>query len=129
MQELLHSKIIRDADKLDCFYVLLTDDIKNTYGCSAEDMQNVELFSTEVNAGVGIRTSKGNISVCECIPEDEIVINDSVVKRYNELANQRKSNASFVRQVKKLNNENYFNNQTDAETIKLNLTNKGYTCS
>ena len=39
-QELLHSKIIRDADKLDCFYVLLTDDIKNTYGCSAEDMQN-----------------------------------------------------------------------------------------
>lgn len=28
-----------------------------------------------------------------------------------------------------VNNENYFNNQTDAETIKLNLTNKGYTCS
>ncbi len=46
-QELLHSKIIRDADKLDCFYVLLTDDIKNTYGCSAEDMQN-ETFSKEI---------------------------------------------------------------------------------
>ena len=46
-QELLHSKIIRDADKLDCFYVLLTDDIKNTYGCSAEDMQN-ETFSNEI---------------------------------------------------------------------------------
>ena len=46
-QELLHSKIIRDADKLDCFYVLLTDDIKNTYGCSAEDMQN-ETFSSEI---------------------------------------------------------------------------------
>lgn len=28
-----------------------------------------------------------------------------------------------------VNNENYFNNQTDTETIKLNLTNKGYTCS
>ena len=28
-----------------------------------------------------------------------------------------------------VNNDNYFNNQTDAETIKLNLTNKGYTCS
>lgn len=28
-----------------------------------------------------------------------------------------------------VNNENYFNNQTDAETIKSNLTNKGYTCS
>ena len=46
-QELLHSKIIRDADKLDIFYVLLTDDIKNTYGCSAEDMQN-ETFSNEI---------------------------------------------------------------------------------
>ena len=46
-QELLHSKIIRDADKLDIFYVLLTDDIKNTYGCSAEDMQN-ETFSDEI---------------------------------------------------------------------------------
>lgn len=28
-----------------------------------------------------------------------------------------------------INNENYFNNQTDAETIKSNLTNKGYICS
>ena len=35
------------TDKLDCFYVLLTDDIKNTYGCSAEDMQN-ETFSNEI---------------------------------------------------------------------------------
>ena len=41
---------------------------------TAENMQNVELFATEVNAGVGIRTSKGNISVCECIPKDEIII-------------------------------------------------------
>lgn len=46
-QELLHSKIIRDADKLDIFYVLLTDDIKNTYGCSAEEMKN-ETFSDEI---------------------------------------------------------------------------------
>lgn len=28
-----------------------------------------------------------------------------------------------------VNNENYFNNQTDAKTIKSNLTTKGYTCS
>ena len=27
---------------------------------TASDMQNVELFSTENNSGVGIRTSKGN---------------------------------------------------------------------
>ena len=38
-------------------------------------MQNVELFATEVNSGVGIRTSKGNVSVCSLIPEDENVIN------------------------------------------------------
>lgn len=42
---------------------------------TASDMQNVELFATEVNSGVGIRTSKGNISVCSLIPEDENVIN------------------------------------------------------
>lgn len=42
---------------------------------TASDMQNVELFSTENNAGVGIRTTKGNISVCELIPEGETVVN------------------------------------------------------
>ena len=72
------------------------------------------------------KTSKQNLSYQDCkfwenhiikdliywliidYSEDGIVINDSVVERYNELANQRKSNASFVRQVKKLNKENYF---------------------
>ena len=42
---------------------------------TASDIQNVELFSTETNSGVGIRTANGNISVCDLIPEDEIVIN------------------------------------------------------
>ena len=42
---------------------------------TASDMQNVELFATEVNSGVGIRTSKGNVSVCDLIPEKETVIN------------------------------------------------------
>lgn len=47
---------------------------------SASDLQNIELFNTNANSGVGIRTSKGNSSVCGLIPEDEIVINifDSV---------------------------------------------------
>lgn len=44
-EELLHSKIIRDSDKLDIFYVLLTDIIKNTYGC--ETLEN-ETFSPEI---------------------------------------------------------------------------------
>ena len=42
---------------------------------TASDIQNVELFATGINSGVGIRTTKGNISVCDLIPEDEIVIN------------------------------------------------------
>lgn len=42
---------------------------------TAADMQNVELFSTKNNSGVGIRTANGNISLCDLIPEGEIVIN------------------------------------------------------
>lgn len=42
---------------------------------TASDVQNVELFSTGINSGVGVRTANGNISVCDSIPEDEIVVN------------------------------------------------------
>lgn len=42
---------------------------------TASDMQNVELFSTENNSGVGIRTANGNIAISDSIPENEKVIN------------------------------------------------------
>lgn len=42
---------------------------------TASDIQNVELFATEINAGVGIRTAKGNLAVCNLLPDDEIVVN------------------------------------------------------
>lgn len=42
---------------------------------TAFDMQNVELFSTEINSGVGIRTTAGNIAVSSLIPNAECVIN------------------------------------------------------
>ncbi len=42
---------------------------------TASDMQNVELFSTENNSGVGIRTMNGNIAVSDYIPDGEIVVN------------------------------------------------------
>ena len=42
---------------------------------TASDMQNVELFSTENNSGVGIRTMNGNIAVSDYIPENESVVN------------------------------------------------------
>ncbi len=42
---------------------------------SASDLQNVELFNTGINSGVGIRTAKGNISVCSLIPSTQRIIN------------------------------------------------------
>ena len=42
---------------------------------TASDIQNVELFSTEANSGVGIRTANGNVAVSNEIPENENVIN------------------------------------------------------
>lgn len=42
---------------------------------TASDMQNVELYSTETNSGVGIRTVNGNVSICDLLPEDEVVVN------------------------------------------------------
>ena len=42
---------------------------------SAADLQNVELFDTGVNSGVGIRTMKGNDSVFEFVNENERIIN------------------------------------------------------
>ena len=52
-----------------------TSSIYSSSLVTASDIQNVELFSTGVNSGVGIRTSKGNIAVCDTIPQDETVIN------------------------------------------------------
>lgn len=43
--ELLHCKIIRDSDKLDIFYVLLTDKLIDAYGI--ESLEN-ETFSDEI---------------------------------------------------------------------------------
>ncbi len=51
---------------------------------SASDMQNVELFNTGINSGVGIRTTKGHIAVCNAIPSDEKIINifESIQRNY-----------------------------------------------
>ena len=42
----------------------------------ASDMQNIELYNTGVNSGVGIRTAKGNVSISgNLIPAGEKIIN------------------------------------------------------
>ena len=47
---------------------------------TASDIQNEELFSTEINSGVGLRTSSGNIEVSALIPtgDKDMNIFDSV---------------------------------------------------
>ena len=52
-----------------------SDSVFSSKTITASDIQNVELFATEVNSGVGIRTSKGNVSVCSLISSGENVIN------------------------------------------------------
>lgn len=42
---------------------------------TASDMQNVELFATGTNSGVGIRTAYGNAAISGLVPEGEIVVN------------------------------------------------------
>ena len=42
---------------------------------TASDMQNVELYDTGINSGIGIRTAKGNTLICSLIPGNEKVVN------------------------------------------------------
>ncbi len=42
---------------------------------TASDLQNVELYDTGINSGVGIRTARGNTLVCDLIPAGEKVVN------------------------------------------------------
>ncbi|MCR5265114.1 MAG: hypothetical protein K6E29_00795 [Cyanobacteria bacterium RUI128] len=44
-------------------------------GITASDLQNVELFDTGVNSGIGIRTMKGNVKDFEFQNSDEKIIN------------------------------------------------------
>ena len=51
------------------------ESIFNSGIITASDIQNVELYSTGINSGVGIRTSQGNVAVCDSIPAGEVVVN------------------------------------------------------
>lgn len=42
---------------------------------TASDLQNVELYNTGLNKGVGIRTTSGNVSICDLLAGQEKVIN------------------------------------------------------
>lgn len=42
---------------------------------TASNLQNVELFDTGINSGIGLRTAKGNTLICDLIPDGEKIIN------------------------------------------------------
>ena len=42
---------------------------------TAQDIQNVELYYTEINSGIGIRTMKGNIAINSTLKDSEKIIN------------------------------------------------------
>ena len=52
-----------------------TSSVYSSSVVNASDIQNVELYSTGINSGVGIRTAKGNVNVCSIIPSGEMIIN------------------------------------------------------
>lgn len=41
---------------------------------TASNLQNVEMYDTGINGGIGIRTVKGNKSVCDMLDTDEKII-------------------------------------------------------
>lgn len=59
--------------------------------------------------------------------EKEIIIDDAMVKKYNNLAEQDKSNASFVRRVKKILNDEFYCEIFDV-WISINETRKYFEC-
>ena len=91
---------------------------------TASDIQNVELFSTGVNSGIGIRTTKGNVSICDSIPEGEKIINifESV---------QKGNTYFFVHTENQEEGKIYlFNVQSGTLTTKVsNLTITGKSCA
>ena len=102
-----------------------TSSIYSSSLVTASDIQNVELFSTGVNSGVGIRTSKGNIAVCDTIPQDETVINifESVQKgeKYFFIHSENESEGKIY----------LFNEDADILTEKvsgLSVTGKSSAC-
>ena len=100
-----------------------TSAIYSSQVITASDLQNVELYSTGANSGVGIRTSKGNISVCKTIPNDEYVVNifESV---------QQKNTYCFVHTENDTEGKIYlFNRDSGTLTLKKdNLSVTGKSC-
>ena len=92
----------------------------NSSVITASDMQNVELYSTEINSGVGIRTADGN-TAAGLVPSGEIVVNifESV---------QKSNNYFFVHTENENEGKIYlFNSETGNLTLKkdgLSLTGK-----
>ncbi len=96
-----------------------TSSIYSSTVVTASDIQNVELFSTGVNSGVGIRTTRGNIAVCNDIPDGETVINifESV----------QKGNVYFFVHTENTETGKIYLFNREANTLTLKVTNLSVT--
>ena len=52
---------------------------------TAQDIQNVELYDTGTNGGVGIRTAKGNVSI-----NDTLVGTEKIINIFQSIQNEQK---------------------------------------
>ena len=90
---------------------------------TASDIQNVELFNTGINSGVGIRTMKGNTSIYEFQDEDEVIINifESV---------QKSQKYCFIHTENETEGRIYlYNPLSNTTTLKVSgLTKTGISC-
>lgn len=86
---------------------------------SASDLQNVELYNTGINGGVGIRTAKGNVTISSKLPAGEKIIN--IFKSV-----QKKTNYFFVHSTSDTQGKIYL---YDVLTDTLTLKKKGLTAT
>ena len=82
---------------------------------TAQDLQNVELYDTGINGGVGIRTAKGNKSI-----NNELVGDMSIIKIFETTQQQKKHFLVYAENAEK--GAFYRLNQNSLELLKDNLT-------
>lgn len=79
---------------------------------TAQDMQNVELYYTGTNGGVGIRTTKGNISI-----NDTLVGQEKIINIFESI--QKEQTYCFIHAESKTEGKLYlYNIQADILTLK-----------
>ena len=84
---------------------------------TAQDMQNVELYYTGENTGIGIRTVKGNVSV-----NNELLNTSRIIKNFESVQQQKKYFFIYAENDDKGCLYNFNRELNQLEILKDNLT-------